>query len=119
MLTAAETQPSESSSLLEKIALNLYAFMRQVGIKANFGRTEGFGYLYEIIDLTEDGQVLAAKYELNLATLAKYDIEDTPQSIENFCYAITLDLGLQILKAKAQRLLQYDEKQNSGLIVPG
>lgn len=113
------TPQPESNSLLEKIALNLYAFMRQVGIKAQFGRTQGLGYGYEIVDLTEDGQVLAAKYELNLQTLAKYEIEDTPQSIEKFCYAITLDLGLQLLKAKAQRLLQYDEKQNSGLIVPG
>lgn len=109
---------AEGGSLLEKIALNLWAFMKQVGMKVNFGRTEGFGYGFEILDITEDGQVLAAKYELNLQTLSKYEIEDTPQSIEKFCYAMTLDLGNQILKTKAQRLLQHDEKQ-SGLIVPG
>jgi hypothetical protein len=111
-------EEQNTSSLLEKLAVNLFSFMRQAGLKVNFGKTDGLTYGYELCDLTEDAQILAAKYELNLGTLSKYDIQDNPESVEKFCYAVTLDLGCQIMKAKCSRLLQHDSKTSS-LIIPG
>jgi hypothetical protein len=103
-------------SLIEKLAVALFSFMRQAGLKCTLGKQDELTYVYRIADITESGDGLAIQFVLDLPFLSSHQVEDTEESIEKICYAVTLDLGCQIFKAKCQQLLRFDNQKK--IIMP-
>lgn len=104
---------------IERLAVALYAFMKQADLKVEFGKSDGTTYIYNVLDVTGDAQVVAMSWTLDLAVLGSFDLEDSEQGIEKFCAAVTLDLGCQLFKQKVTRLKRFGEETKSSIIIPG
>lgn len=101
----------ESNSIpIEKLAVKLYAFLKQSGLKVGFTQRDALSYTYQLADLTEDAEGIAISFILDLPFLANFSLDDTDESIEKFCYGVTLNLGNQLFKLKCDNLLQFDNK---------
>jgi len=108
----------ESRPLIERLSIALYAFMKQADLAVEFGKQDGITYIYNIIDVTGDAQVVAMSFTLDLRILDALGVEDSEKGIEKFCSAVTLDLGCQLFKQKVNRLKRFDVPQSSGIILP-
>jgi hypothetical protein len=105
-----------NGTFLQKVALQLFAFMKMAGLKCNFGETpnELLSYSFSVTDLHEDGTPLGLDVKIN--TNAISEVEDNPASIEKFCSNITRNVGMQIFNLKVDALLQHQTK--SSIITP-
>jgi hypothetical protein len=96
---------------IERLAVQLFAFMKQAGLKVNFQKQDSLTFVYHIADMTEDAQGIGLTFVLDLPFLAKFEVDESEESMEKITYAITLDMGCQLFKMKCSRLLQFDEKR--------
>jgi hypothetical protein len=109
--------PKQNGTFIEDVVIKLFAFMRQGGIKCVFQKDEGtlFAYTFEVRDMTEDGTPIGMAFKIDSTTIA--DVENTPESIENFCLGTAMKVGHMMLQEKLSKLLVHVEK--SKLYVPG
>lgn len=97
----------EDLSKLDRITIQLFALMQQVGLKCSYykNQNELFSNIFDINDMTCTGDTFGVSINLNLNTVDK--IEDTPEEIEKFCANLTREIGTSILNEKIARLLQH------------
>lgn len=107
----------KNDTFVATVAVKLFALMRQSGIKCIFHKESGalFSYVFEIKDLTEDGTPFGLAFKIDQSIIS--EVENTPESIERFCFNMALNMGTRMLQEKISRLLQHAEK--STIVLPG
>lgn len=103
-------ESNNNDIFIERVAIALFAFMRQAGLNVSFGKQDALSFVYQIADITTDAQAIAVNFVLDLSFLSKNNVEDTLAGIEKFSYDVTTQLGNQLFNAKCNSLLQHQEK---------
>lgn len=112
-------EEDKGQTKIHKVAIALFAFMQQTGIKVSVHATPGemLGYTFEANDMTQQGEAFGVTFVITSADITGLDDE---AAIEKYCFQRTIEIGLQLLTEKATQLLQYaPEVQKSRIIVPG
>jgi len=104
------TNPEKEGTLSERLAIALFAFMRQGGIKCTISKdpNEPFTYHFEVRDMTDDGIPFGMAFKVDSALST--GVEDTAEGIEKFCYAMALKTQTVMTEDKLGRLLQHVDK---------
>jgi hypothetical protein len=101
----------ENGTFLQKVAIQLFTFMKMSGLKCSFTETpnEILSYTFGVTDLHEDGTPVGLDVKINSQAIA--EVKDEPASIEEFCSSITRNVGHQIFNIKVDVLLKH-KKEN-------
>ena len=99
-----------ASTFTEKLAVSLFSFMRMSGMRCSFQKDPDklFNYIFQVNDMTEDGNPFGLGFVVDVSLSEA--VEDTPEAIEKFCYAMALKTQVMMVEDKMSRLLQHVEK---------
>lgn len=108
---------NSQGTFIEKVAISLFSFMRRAGLKCTFDKNKDdiLSYIFEVRDMTDDGEPFGMAFNVDSKLTAELK-DETPETIEQFCHAMTIKAGTVMLEDRCGRLLEHVEK--SKLYVP-
>jgi len=115
-----DEQAQMEATKVGKVAFNLFAFMQRSRLNCNFTPHPNkiLTYQFVVNDMTDGGTPFGLSFEISPTELS--EVQDTPESIEEFCFGLTVKMGTALFTEKVTRLLQYaEEPQKSRIILPG